>query len=118
MKDVSRGLVERLAGHPGIGSSSRTAQLSVMERGQARVRKLTENDPWKVAHATDLGDGCHALTLISGDGADDATAIVRWDRFENMHVDACTDESARTFLCSSDGEYAAYHAAFFGRYGA
>lgn len=113
--DASRALVERLAGHLGIGESSRTARLTLVETRKAAVRQLTASDAWKVAHATDLGDGVYALTLLAGDA--DATAVVSFDREGDLRIDQCTDESAERFLRSNDGEYAAYQAAVFGRYG-
>ncbi len=57
-----RALVERLAGHPGIGESSRTARLTVVV------------PEWRIVDATSLGDGCYALTLLRG--REDASVVV------------------------------------------
>jgi hypothetical protein len=78
----------------------------------AVARKLRTD--WRIADATHLGDHEWALTLLGGAwGELDATAVVRWrmDRGEELlDISACTDESARAWLATCDGEHAAYRA--------
>lgn len=114
---VSRALVERLAGHRGMGESSRRAELSLAERDASRARvealsayrekvRLALRVGWSVAHAQSLGDDTYALTLIAGER--DATAIVGWVRrgdVLDLVCEQCTDEDAELWLTSLAGGY-------------
>lgn len=93
--DASRSLVERLAGHPGMGDSSRTAALTVVG--------------WHVTSAAPTGcsDGGLTLELADGDDVARATVLVSWSRGQAYVLPLrCDSIVAERWLLSRDGERA------------
>lgn len=95
MQDASRALVERLAGHPGIGESSRTAELTVVG-----------GNGWHIDEASRNPRGPMRVYLGRGEAeAAEADYEVVWQQ-GHAHVCLlrCTSRDAESWLLSADAE--------------
>jgi hypothetical protein len=95
MTDATRALVERLAGHPGIGESSRTAPLTVVGGNGWRIDEASRNP---------TGPVCIYLGRGEQEAAEAEYEVV-WTRGDaHVLLLRCNSHDAESFLLTAEAE--------------